>query len=105
MPQLTKAERDTLNAAMEIIFANTPKGSHWMLSAMNYNGKPAGDVCYFDSNKTQHSNLWSPDCTFADKIQKAVDIEAYAEANAQKAHAFRIESLRKQLATLTGEAA
>lgn len=104
MTKLTDKERETLNDAMAIILANTPDGANWMLSAQNYHGTPGDGVTYFDSHHRQHSSLWARDCTFADKIEMGIAIEATIPPP-EAIRADRIERLRKELAKLTGEAA
>lgn len=101
---LTNAERKTLNAAMDIILAHTPQAASWLFLPQNYHGTPGCDVTYFDTGHRQHSGLWGPDCTFADKIEMGIRRQAELptpEAVKQQ----RIEQLRDELAKLTGEAA
>jgi hypothetical protein len=104
MTQLTAEQHKTLNDAMEIILANTALGASWMLSAQNYHGTPGNDVTYFDSHHRQHSSLWERDCTFADKIEMGIAIEATIPPP-EVVRAERVERLRKELAELTGEVA
>lgn len=105
MATLNEAERETLNAAMAILTAHTPQPASWLLSVSNYHGTPSCSATYFDTAKTQHTGLWAPDCTFADKVQMALDIEAEVETDAEARRAARVERLRSELAALTGEAA
>ena len=104
-PILTAAERETLNKALEIIFAHTPEGASFLIDARHPKGfKQDFGVCYFTSKvRTQHSFI--PGETFADRIQFAIDRETDERADPEKANAQRIANLRKQLAELTGEAA
>lgn len=76
-----------------------------MIHARNYAIGPCFDVTYFDSHRTQHSNLWQGGDTFADKVQLSIGIEADAAANADAARVRRIEALQSELLALTGEAA
>ncbi len=98
MMKLTKRERDTLNAAMEIILRHTPLSASWQLGPHNYHGTPGCFATYFDSRGGQHDRLSG--ATFADKIQDALDFEKCAQDVDKSACAARIEALRKQLADL-----
>jgi hypothetical protein len=104
MTQLTKSERDTLNAAFDIIAANTPNGATWMPSFrrcgegyLNY------DVTYFTRVGEQHG--WLHGETFADKVQAGIDMQAAEDAEGPLIQQRRIDRLRKELAELTGESA
>jgi hypothetical protein len=104
---LTPEQRDTLNAAEAILRGVLRPGGHWMFSIAARSEPGEGTYCsatYFDSNKTQHSDLWAPDCTFADKIQIGLDRERNLPT-AEEAKAARVAELQAQLARLTGEAA
>lgn len=103
MPRiLTADERQTLNDAMDILKAHTPGKASWVMSvSANY-----ADASYFDSREDvstaarQHNSLWKPGCTFADKVQMAIDIEADLIVNAEAYRAARAAQLREELAKL-----
>lgn len=105
---LTEEERNTLNAAMAIIERHTPQRASWQISADRYSTLPFSfDVTYFDSQegvlRGQHSFIEG--ATFADQVQRAIQIEANAAASAETNRLASIAQLRKQLAALEGEAA
>lgn len=103
MAKLTDEERETLNAAMAIILANTPHGASWQINPQNYHGSPGHDVTYFTSiARNQHS--WIRGETFADRIQGALDREEDERVDPAKARADRAAVLRRELAAL-GEVA
>lgn len=101
---LTDAERETLNAAMEIIQRFTPKGATWMIHTQ-HRETVSKSVTYFDGSPlhTQHSNLWFHGCTFADQIAMGIEIEAKCAEGLAEARAKRIDQLNKELAALTSE--
>jgi hypothetical protein len=103
--ELTQAERETLNAAMEIIKRHTPVGSSWLIDSACYSSAPESHhvgVTYFDSNegsgRGQHSFVRGE--TFADKVQAVIEIEATAAERAEANRAERVEALRAELAKL-----
>jgi hypothetical protein len=103
--ELTQAERETLNAAMEIIKRHTPIGSSWLIDSARYRHSPElhfSAVTYFDSNegsgRAQHSRVRGE--TFADKVQTVIEIEATAAERAEANRAERVEALRAELAKL-----
>jgi|GEM_PF-7104215 len=104
--QLTDEQRKTLedyDALIKELFAAS--GENLMTSF--HAGWNDISITYFTPNRVQHSSLWTAngDNTFAGKIQRALDLRAEEDANADKIKAERIEQLRGELATLTGEAA
>mgnify|MGYP001029471873 CR=1 FL=1 len=102
--QLTQEERDTLNAAMEIIERVTAQKTSWQICVARYSECLfTFDVTYFDSAGGQHS--WVRGQTLADKVQTAVALEGKVETDAEKLRLAQIERLKSQLAALTGEAA
>jgi hypothetical protein len=104
MTHLTEAERQTLNAAMDIILSHTALNSSWSFGANGWHGSVNMGCCtYFTSSHTQHSFL--PGETFADKIEAGLELEAQEQADADGRRARRVEALRAELSRLTGEAA
>ena len=102
MTALTKAERDTLNAAADIIRKHTAYGAslqigfqHWASSGASF------DITYFDTLKGQHG--WVQGETFADKVQKVCDIEATVGERRAEYQVRRIDTLRKELAELEAQ--
>lgn len=99
---LTDKERATLDEAMAILQAHTPADrASWIVSVHHKHC----DVTYFDSSDTtvgarQHSSLWFKGCTFADKVQMAISIEANLIASADERRAARVVQLRDELAKL-----
>lgn len=100
MTQLTKAERQTLNTAMDILSAHTPENASWYPTVLS--GRWF-DLTYFTACKTQMSGIRGE--TFADKVQAALDQEAKESANKDVAKQLRIAELQRQLASLTEDAA
>lgn len=104
---LTPEQRETLNAAEATLRGVLRSGALWMFSMAARSEPGAGTYCtatYFDSNKTQHGDLWAPDCTFADKVQMGLNYERNLPS-AEEAKAMHVAELQAQLARLTGEAA
>lgn len=101
MTKLTKRERDTLNAAMEIILRHTPRNAKWRILAYNDHGVWSGCfVSYFDSYLEKHELLSG--FTFADRVQMALGLEKLAQDEAAANRDAHIETLRKRLASLEG---
>lgn len=71
--QLNEAERETLNAAMAILERCTVQGAAFTLDLAD------GDcaTAYFDSADGEHHLTGT---TLADKVQNALDIEAYVQS-------------------------
>ena len=103
MSALTIQERETLNAAMDIILANTPPNASWSFSANHWHGsRDCGPTCYFSAEREQHSFLAGP--TFADMIADGLAKQEFEDGNRDTLRALRIERLKGELAELTGEA-
>jgi len=101
---LTDNERATLNAALEIIKANTPAKATWMPGfRRSEDGHFNFDLTYFTSRNDQNS--WLRGKTFADKVEEALQIQRREDSDESGARARQIESLKAELARLTGEAA
>lgn len=104
---LTPEQRAVLNEAEAILRDVLRPGAVWMFSMAARSEPGEGTYCtatYFDSNKTQHGDLWTPDCNFADKIQMGLDRESNLP-KPEEAKAARVAELQALLARLTGEAA
>lgn len=101
MNALTKNERETLNAAMEILSLHTVTGASFALYPANYSGKYGVDATYFTSNKTQHSFLRG--ATFADKVDAALAFERAEARDAEGAKARRVARLKDELEKLTAD--
>lgn len=96
---LTDAERETLNAVEDIFKKYTPQGSSWILTPAFYDGEDRkfsfGSLTYFDSSGKQHG--WLGGETFADRVQRALEIEDGVEKDAEIIHQREIARLRDQL--------
>jgi len=107
MAHLTETERQTLNDAHAILMGRLDEGDYWGLGWRHTKGcGTSWDVTMFTPlRKIQHSYVEGK--TFADKIETGLAIIAAerSEYSEEKAKAYRIEALRKQLADLTGEPA
>lgn len=109
MNTLTENQRETLNAAHDIMMSiMTEEGHYWMVTWRTTKGCGASwDVTMFTpALNTQHS--WVPGETLADKIETGLAL--IAEENAgipteEERKAMRIKSLREQLERLEAEAA
>lgn len=109
MNVLTKKQRETLNAAHDILMSiMTEDGHYWMVTWRTTKGcAPSWDVTMFTpALNTQHS--WVPGETLADKIETGLAL--IAEENAripteEERKAERIRTLRVQLERLEAEAA
>ncbi|QQN73926.1 hypothetical protein [Croceicoccus sp. YJ47] len=105
---LTDAERDTINAAAAIIDKHTPPKSSWQVGFNRYDEFFGVGVTYFDSRDCDHGSRqhsFVQGKTLADKVQSVIKIEASVVHNKEANRLASIDSLRKQLAALTGEAA
>lgn len=108
MTHLTEKQRETLNAAHDIMMSiMTEEGHYWMAAWRTTKGcGPSWDVTMFTpALNTQHS--WVPGETLADKIETGLAL--IAEENAgipteEERKAQRIQRLRDELASL-GEVA
>lgn len=108
MAHLTDAERDTLNAAHTILMSKLTEGEYWNLGWRHFKASdPCFDVYMFTPDDVQHSFLDGD--TFADKVATGLQIVAEEaenrEANREANRAAKIERLRLELLSLTGEAA
>ena len=105
---LTDAERETLNAAAAIIDKHTPLRSSWQVGFNRYHEDFGLGVTYFDSRDCDHGlrqHSFVSGETLAEKVQSVIVIEASVDHDEKANRAARVESLRKELATLTGVAA
>lgn len=100
MPILTEKERKTLNDAMDVIQKHTAHKTSLYLSNSHYEGcNPSWDVCFFSSDRTQHSDVRGP--TLADKIEATLQIEASVEKDADVIKQRKIDRLRAELEALS----
>lgn len=99
MSALTQAERDTLNAAEQILVNMLVSDEVLMFSL--HHGWEGISLTYFTPNKAQHGWLQArDDHTFAGKIDRALEIRAAEEGNADHIKAERIAALKAELAAL-----
>lgn len=94
---LTADERETLNAALAIVLARTPRTASWQINPHNYNGKPGSFVTYFDTMRVQHSLAGE---TFADRVQAGIDAQQAVYDDAEGWKARRIAELQAEIAKL-----
>ncbi|MES3054933.1 hypothetical protein O6V14_04755 [Sphingomonas faeni] len=94
---LTDAERETLNAALAIVLARTPRTASWQINPHNYNGKPGSFVTYFDTMRVQHSLAGE---TFADRVQAGLDAQQAVYDDAEGWKARRLAELQAEIAKL-----
>lgn len=102
---LTAAERETLNAAERIIKERFQHSEETLMFSWHGNFRGGFSTTYFTPNKVQHGSLWVADSenALADKIDRALELRADEEGRADQIKAERVETLRKELAALTGE--
>ena len=102
MSGLTEAERATLDEAVAIIAAHTPRDRASWSIAVHQSGL-FGSCCYFDSNGDQHM-LWGK-TSLSEVVQAGVAAERRAvKADAQR-RAVRIARLKRELDDLQAGAA
>jgi len=100
---LTPHERETLNAAEQILVGLMLPGEVFMLSL--HQGWSSMSAAYFTPNDVQHSSLWVPeDCTLAGKVDKALALRADEEGRADQIKADRVAALKAELASLADAA-
>jgi len=96
---LTPEQRDTLNAAEQILRDMLLPGEVIMTSL--HAGWEAMSVSYWTPNHVQHTSLWRSGATcFADKIDYALELRADEEGRAEQIKAERIASLKAELGKL-----
>lgn len=101
---LTDHQRDTLNAAEQILRDMLVPGEVLMTSL--HAGWASLSVSYFTPNQVQHSSLWRPNAgKLADKIDYALELRADEEGRAEQIKAKRIATLKAELDGLIGEVA
>lgn len=109
MNVLTKKQRDTLNAAHDILMSTmTEEGHYWTLTWTWTKGCPKyfNVAMFTPALNTQH--MWVPGETLADKIDTGLALIAEENASIpteEERKAMRIKSLREQLERLEAEAA
>lgn len=108
MRNLTKAERATLDKAEALLISLLSQEKEVLMFSLHH-GWAGISATYFSPLGIQHSGIWpvgnADRPTLADKVQRVIDIQAQEAADAPNIKAGRIESLRAELAELTGEAA
>ncbi|ANI79042.1 hypothetical protein [Sphingobium sp. EP60837] len=102
MNTLTQADRDTLIAAEQILVRALKHDSEVLMFSLHGRWE-AMSATYFTPSEKQHSFLSG--VTLADKIDECLAIRADEEGRADEIRAERVERLRQELASLTGQAA
>ena len=107
MKHLTPDQAATIDAAFEILKAITPKKASWVITVSNYHGTPYSDFTYFTVGGEQISTHWSKigHGSASGRVNTAADAQNAEDADTAGREARRIESLRAELARLTGEVA
>lgn len=96
---LTAEQRDTLNAAEQILRELLLPGEVIMTSL--HAGWETLSVSYWTPNHVQHTSLWRSGATcFADKIDYALELRADEEGRADQLKAERIAKIKAELASL-----
>ncbi len=96
---LTDAERETLNAAEQILI-NTLVPAEVLMFSLHHGWKQMS-ATYFTPNNVQHSQLWNPeDSTLAGKVAHALSIRADENGRADQIRADRIAQLKTELDAL-----
>lgn len=96
---LTPEQRDTLNAAEQILRELLVPGEVIMTSL--HAGWESLSVSYFTPNHVQHTSLWRAGCnSLADKIDYALQLRADEEGRADQLKAVRIATIKAELAAL-----
>jgi len=104
MITLSQEDRDTLNAAEQILIKAVADGGVIMTSL--HSGWDSSSVSYFTPRGVQHTSLWVPeDRTLAGKVEKALAIKADEAGRADEIKVKRIADLKAELAALTEEQA
>ncbi len=99
---LTDQQRDTLNAAEQILVNLLVPGEVLMFSL--HAGWTSMSISYFTPNHVQHTSLWRDGCkALADKIDYALELRADEEGRAEQIKAARVAALKAELADLTAE--
>lgn len=107
MKNLTPDQAATIDAAFEILKAITPEKASWIISVSNYHGTAYADFTYFTVAGVQISGPRRElgNGSASDRVNAAVDTQNDEDADTAGREARRIESLRAELARLTGEVA
>lgn len=99
---LTQDERDTLDAAMDIILARTPEDASWSFGANHWHQEPGmSPSAYFSSGRVQHP-IFDAGNKLSQHVQAGLYFQKY-EDEENSAKNQRIAELRAELAKLTGE--
>ncbi len=100
MSALTQAERDTLNAAEQILLRKLAVPGEVVMTSLHA-GWQNVSVSYFTPNHVHHTSLWRPGCeTLADKIDYALELKAGEEGRAEQIKRERIAKLKAELDAL-----
>lgn len=103
--KLTARQRKALIDAEKVILAVLDREGEVLMTSFHH-GWSSICATYFTPSGVQFSSLWTgPECTLADKVERALEHRFHEETNADQLKAERIERLKSELATLTGEAA
>lgn len=104
MSALTQAERDTLNAAEQILIKHLIASKESLMISLHHGWK-AMELSYFTPSGAQHTWVEDfDDATFAGKISKALAIRADEDGRADQIKAQRIAKLKAELASLDAAA-
>lgn len=101
MPHLTDAERETLNAAYDILKGKLTEGEYWSFGWRWFRGhaKPTTDINMFTA-VLEKQIMWLEGETFADKVETGMAMNAAERAavpSPEEAKRLRIQRLREQL--------
>lgn len=101
MTHLTEAERETLNAAYDILVSKLHEGEYWTFGWRWWRGheRPVTDMSLFTGTLDKQVS-YVPGDTFADRIEYGMALNAKeraAVASPEEAKRLRIEALRKQI--------
>lgn len=101
MTNLTPAERDTLNAAYDILKGKLTEGEYWTFGWRWFRGhaKPSTDLTMFTAVLDRQIS-WLEGETFADKVENGMALNAAERAavpSPEEAKRIRIQRLREQL--------
>lgn len=98
--RLTAAERETLNAAEQILIEHFSTAGDVLMFSL-HQGWSDLSICYFTPCGVQHGSVYPEDWTLAGKLTHCLQLRAEEEARKDQAKADRIDRLRKELADLT----
>lgn len=103
--ELTDKQRAVLNEAEQILVSIIRHKNEVLMLSLHA-GWERFSTTYFTPNEVQHGGIWVSDKPgFAAKVDRIMEIRAEEDGRADDIRAERIERLRAELASLTGEAA